>query len=92
LEPGTVEINGVVQSVKVAHFRLAYSRKMFVTAFPSRNPGNGDGCPYQAFAFYGGVSKQIAHDNLKALIVNMFVGKDRLMTGVGQKSAAQHCC
>jgi hypothetical protein len=30
----TVEIHGVVQTVKVAHFRLAYSRKMFVMAFP----------------------------------------------------------
>jgi transposase len=30
----TVEIHGVVQTVKVAHFRLAYSRKIFVMAFP----------------------------------------------------------
>ena len=30
----TVEISGVVQTIKVAHFRLAYSRKMFVIAYP----------------------------------------------------------
>ncbi|WP_156421888.1 ArsR family transcriptional regulator [Paucibacter sp. KCTC 42545] len=29
-----VDIDGVVQTVKVAHFRLAYSRQMFVVAYP----------------------------------------------------------
>jgi len=30
----TVELGGVVQTIKVAHFRLTYSRKMFVVAYP----------------------------------------------------------
>ena len=29
-----VEIGGIVQTIKVAHFRLAYSRQMFVAAYP----------------------------------------------------------
>jgi hypothetical protein len=29
----TVETHGVLQTVKVAHFRLAYSRKIFLMAF-----------------------------------------------------------
>ena len=29
-----VELGGVVQTIKAAHFRLAYSRKMFVAAYP----------------------------------------------------------
>ncbi len=30
----TVSLGGVVQTIKVAHFRLAYSRQMFVVAYP----------------------------------------------------------
>ena len=29
-----VELGGVLQKIKVAHFRLAYSRQMFVVAYP----------------------------------------------------------
>ena len=29
-----VEIGGVLQKIKVAHFRLSYSRQMFVVAYP----------------------------------------------------------
>jgi hypothetical protein len=34
LESETVELGGVVQTIKVAHFRLSYSRQMFVVAYP----------------------------------------------------------
>lgn len=30
----TVELGGVAQTIKAAHFRLAYSRRMFVAAYP----------------------------------------------------------
>ena len=29
-----VQIAGVLQTIKVAHFRMAYSRQMFVVAYP----------------------------------------------------------
>ena len=29
-----VELGGVLQNIKVAHFRLSYSRQMFVVAYP----------------------------------------------------------
>ncbi len=73
----TVEINGVVQTVKVAHFRLAYSRKMFVVAYPRETQEMVMDAHNQAFAFFGGVPKQIVYDNLKTVVDAIFVGKER---------------
>lgn len=73
----TVEIHGVVQTVKVAHFRLAYSRKMFVMALPRETQEMVMEAHNQAFAFYGGVPKQMVYDNLKAVVDAVFVGKER---------------
>lgn len=38
-----VEIDGVNQTIKVAHFRLAHSRQMFVAAYPRETQAPGDG-------------------------------------------------
>lgn len=73
----TVEIKGVVQTVKVAHFRLAYSRKMFVVAYPRETQEMVMAAHNQAFAFYGGVPRQMIYDNLKAVVDTVFVGKER---------------
>ncbi len=73
----TVEINGVVQTVKVAHFRLAYSRKMFVAAFFRETQEMVMDAHNQAFAFYGGAPKQMVYDNLKAVVDTVFAGKER---------------
>jgi transposase len=73
----TVEIHGVVQTVKVAHFRLAYSRKMFVMAFPRETQEMVMEAHNQAFAFYDGVPKQMVCDNPKAVVDTVFVGKER---------------
>jgi len=73
----TVEINGVVQTVKVAHFRLAYSRKMFVVAYPRETQEMVMDAHNRAFAFYGGVPKQLVYDNLKTVVDCIFVGKER---------------
>lgn len=73
----TVEIKGVVQTVKVAHFRLTYSRKMFVIAYPRETQEMVMDAHNQAFAFYGGVPKQMVYDNLKTVVDSVFVGKER---------------
>jgi transposase len=73
----TVEIKGVVQTVKVAHFRLAYSRKMFVVAYPRETQEMVMDAHNRAFAFYGGVPKQMVYDNLKTVVDCIFVGKER---------------
>lgn len=73
----TVELKGVVQTVKVAHFRLAYSRKMFVIAYPRETQEMVLDAHNQAFAFFGGVPKQMVYDNLKSVVDTVFVGKER---------------
>ena len=73
----TVELKGVVQTVKVAQFRLAFSRKMFVVAYPRETQEMVLDAHNQAFAFFGGVPKQMLYDNLKTVVDAVFVGKER---------------
>nr|MCH9697219.1 IS21 family transposase [Gammaproteobacteria bacterium] len=73
----TVELGGVVQTIKAAHFRLAYSRKMFVIAYPRETQEMVLDAHNQAFAFYGGVPLQMIDDNLTTVVDAVFVGKER---------------
>jgi transposase len=50
-----VEIDGAVQTIEVAHFRLAYSRQMFVVAYPRETQEMVMDAHNRAFAFFGGV-------------------------------------
>ncbi len=61
-----VEIAGVVQTIKVAHFRLSYSRQMFVAAYPRETQEMVFDAHNRAFAFFGGVPQRLIYDNLKA--------------------------
>jgi hypothetical protein len=40
----TVQPSGVVQTIKVAHFRLCYSRQILVVAYPRETREMGVGC------------------------------------------------
>jgi len=73
----TVEIGGKELKIKVAHFRLAYSRKMFVIAYPRETQEMVMDAHNKAFAFYGGVPLQMVYDNLKTVVDTVFVGKER---------------
>jgi transposase len=73
----TVELGGVTQTIKVAHFRLAYSRQMFVVAYPRETQEMVLDAHSQAFAYFGGVPKRMIYDNLKAVVDAIFVGKER---------------
>lgn len=72
-----VVIGGVEQVVKVAHFRLSYSRQMFVVAYPRETQEMVLDAHNQAFAFFGGVPKRMVYDNLKTVVDTIFVGKER---------------
>lgn len=72
-----VEIDGVVQTIKVAHFRLAYSRQMFVVAYPRETQEMVLDAHNRAFAFFGGVPVRMVYDNLKAVVDAILVGKER---------------
>jgi len=73
----TAVIGGVEQTVKVAQFRLTYSRQMFVIAYPRETQEMVLDAHNQAFAFFGGVPKRMVYDNLKTVVDAIFVGKER---------------
>ena len=73
----TVLLGGVVQTVKVAHFRLSFSRQMFVVAYPRETQEMVLDAHNRAFAFFGGVPRRMVYDNLKAVVDAIFVGKER---------------
>jgi transposase len=73
----TVELGGVVQTIKVAHFRLTYSRQMFVAAYPRETQEMVMDVHCQAFEYFGGVPKRMVYDNLKTVVDAVFVGKER---------------
>jgi transposase len=73
-----VELNGVMQTIKVAHFRLTYSRQMFVVAYPRETQEMVFDAHNRAFAFFGGVPERMVYDNLKAVVETIFTGKERL--------------
>ena len=58
----TVELGGVVQTIKVAHFRLTYSRQMFVVAYPRETQERVLDAHSKAFAFFGGHSVRQSED------------------------------
>ena len=72
-----VELAGIVQTIKVAHFRLTYSRQMFVAAYPRETQEMVFDAHNRAFAFFGGVPLRMVYDNLKAVVETILVGKER---------------
>jgi transposase len=73
-----VELAGVMQTIKVAHFRLTFSRQMFVVAYPRETQEMVFDAHNHAFAFFGGVPERMVYDNLKAVVETIFTGKERL--------------
>ncbi len=72
-----VELGGVVQTIKLAHFRQAYSRQMFVVAYPRETQEMVFDAHIRAFAFFGGVPQRMVYDNLKTVVDAIFTGKER---------------
>jgi transposase len=63
-----VELGGVMQTIKVAHFRLTFSRQMLVVAYPRETQEMVFDAHNRAFAFFGGVPQQMVYDNLEAVV------------------------
>lgn len=72
-----VELGGVLQTVKVAHFRLCYSRRPFVVAYPRETQEMVFDAHNRAFAAWGGVPSAGIYDNPKTVVDAILVGKDR---------------
>ncbi|GGB87547.1 transposase [Marinobacterium zhoushanense] len=72
-----VELDGSVQRLKVAHFRLVYSRMPFVIAFPRETQEMVFAAHDAAFAYWGGVTHRGIYDNLKTCVDAVLSGKER---------------
>lgn len=72
-----VELGGFEQTVKVAHFRLCYSRKMFVVAYLREAQEMLMDAHNRAFTFFGGVPLQMVYDNPKTIVDTVLAGKER---------------
>ena len=72
-----VVLGGATTTIKLAHFRLAYSRQMFVVAYPREAQEMVLDAHNRAFAFFGGVPRKVIYDNLKTVVDAVFAGKER---------------
>jgi transposase len=66
-----VELGGVLQAVKVAHFRLTFSRQMFVVAYPRETQEMVFDAHNRAFAFFGGVPQRMVPDYVPGNIIGL---------------------
>jgi len=73
----TVELAGISQKLKVGHFRMCYSRKLFVVAFPREQLEMVLEAHRRAFNYFGGVTKRIIYDNPKTIVHKVLQGKER---------------
>ncbi|MEO0439153.1 MAG: IS21 family transposase [Pseudomonadota bacterium] len=72
-----VELGGMPHKVKVAHFRLSYSRKPFVIAYPRESLEMVLDAHRQALRFYQGIPRKVIIDNPKTMVSAIGVGKGR---------------
>lgn len=70
-----VELGGMPQKIKVAHFRL--SRKPFVVAYPRESLEMVLDAHMRALAFYLGIPRKVIIDNPKTMVTAIGVGKGR---------------
>lgn len=76
-----VVLDGVSQTIKLAHFRLAYSRQMFIIAYPRETQEMVLDAHVKAFSFFGGAPRRMIYDNLKTVVQTVFAGKSRRFNG-----------
>lgn len=73
-----IELAGAVQAIKVAHFRLCYSRKFFVMGYLREKQEMLFDAHAHAFEFFGGLCERGIYDNMKTAVQSVFVGKERV--------------
>lgn len=74
----TVELGGMVQKIRVAHFRLGYSRKFFLVAYMRETQEMLFDAHNRAFEFFGGLTLRGIFDNMKTAVDTVFTGKKRI--------------
>lgn len=72
-----VELGGAVVTVKLAHFRLCYSRMSLCVAYARESLEMVLDAHIRAFEFFGGSCRKGIYDNLKTVVTKVLMGKDR---------------
>lgn len=71
------ELGGTLHHIKVAHFRLSYSRQMFVVAYLRETQEMVLDAHVRAFQYFGGAPARMIYDNLKTVVDTIYSGKER---------------
>ena len=85
-----VELGGVVVTVKVAHFRLCYSRMPFCIAYARESLEMVLDAHVRAFEFFGGSCRKGIYDNLKTVVTKVLMGKARTFNRRFQNLASHY--
>ena len=85
-----VELGGVVVTVKVAHFRLCYSRMPLCVAYARESLEMVLDAHVRAFEFFGGSCRKGIYDNLKTVVTKVLIGKDRTFNRRFQNLASHY--
>lgn len=72
-----VELGGELVRVRVAHFRLSYSRMPYCVAYTREGLEMVLDAHVRAFEFYGGSCRKGIYDNLKTVVTKVLLGKAR---------------
>jgi len=71
----TIELAGKITKIKLAHFKLSYSRMFFVVAYLRESQEMLFDAHDKAFEFFGGVTRRGIYDNMKTAVDKVFVSK-----------------
>jgi len=85
-----VELGGVVVTVKVAHFRLCYSRMSLCIAYARESLEMVLDAHVRAFEYFGGICRKGIYDNLKTVVTKVLMGKDRTFNRRFQNLASHY--
>jgi len=72
-----VELGGQPVRVRVAHFRLSYSRMPFCVAYTRESLEMVLDAHVRAFEYFGGSCRKGIYDNLKTVVTKVLTGKNR---------------
>jgi transposase len=73
----TVELGGVLHTIKVAHVRLCHSRNFLVIAYPRETQEMVFDAHWQAFRHFGGIPRRGIYDNMSTAVDKVLKGRER---------------
>ncbi len=74
---GWIEENGVERKAQFFCMRLCYSKASFVWPYERANLESFLDGHVRAFAYFGGIPKRLAYDNLKSAVIQVLPGRER---------------